>query len=140
MPAVKSVFEAEVAVPQARLAGLYADPANNVKWMHDLERCELLSGEPGQPGSTFRMVPRKGKMIFVATVTVRNLPHEAALSLDSPSVRVSVTGRFAALSPERTRFTSEEVFTFNGLLGGRRERSDKVRSGNSLPCSAWQGG
>jgi hypothetical protein len=113
---MKSVIELEIDVPQARLAELYADPANNIKWMDDLKRYEPISGEPGMPFSTYRVVPKKGKMVFVATVIARNLPNELLLSLDAANVTVSVKGTFVALSAARTRLLSEEVFRFKGLF------------------------
>jgi hypothetical protein len=111
-----SVIELEINVPQGRLALLFADPENSTKWMDDLERYEAISGDPGMPGSKYRLVPKTGKMIFVATVISRQLPNESRLSLDASNVVVSVTGRFVALSSERTRLISEEVFRFKGPL------------------------
>jgi hypothetical protein len=67
-------------------------------------------------GSKYRLVPKKGKMVFVATVVARNLPTESHLSLEASNVTVSVNGTFVALSSSRTRLTSEEVFHFKGLL------------------------
>ena len=66
------------------------------------------------PGSTFRLVPKKGDMVFLATVISRTLPDEVRLNLDASSVDVSVTGTFVALSPGSTRLVSEEVFAFKG--------------------------
>lgn len=111
---MKSVVEVDINVPQAKLAALFVDPRNSTKWMDDLDRYEPISGEPGVPGSKYRLVPRKGDMVFVATVIARALPNEARLSLDGPGVTVSVTGRFQPLAPNRTRIISEEVFSFNG--------------------------
>jgi hypothetical protein len=76
---LKSVIEIEIHVPQARLAALYADPKLNTRWMDDMERMEPISGQLGMPGSKYRLVPKKGDMVFVATVLVRNLPAEFAL-------------------------------------------------------------
>jgi hypothetical protein len=111
---MRSVVELEVDVPQERLAALFADPDNSTRWMDDLERYEPMSGEPGMPGSTYRLVPKTGKMVFVATVISRKLPNEVRLNLDASSVAVSVTGTFVALSSDRTRLVSEEVFSFKG--------------------------
>jgi len=113
---MKSVIELEIDVPQARLAALFADPQQNTKWMDDVERVEAISGQLGMPGSQYRLVPKKGKMVFVATVLDRNLPTEAHLSLEASNVTVSVKGTFVALSSDRTRLTSEEVFSFKGPL------------------------
>jgi hypothetical protein len=113
---MKSIVELDIQVPQERLATLFADPENNMKWMDDLDRYEPVSGQPGLPGSKYRLVPKKGKMVFVATVLSRDLPNESRLSLDASNVAVSITGRFVALSPEKTRLISEEVFSFKGLV------------------------
>jgi hypothetical protein len=113
---MKSIVEVDVDVPQAKVAALYANPENTTQWMDDVDRYEVISGEPGMPGSKYRLVPRKGTMVFVATVISSRLPDESRLELEASSVVVSVTGRFVALSPGRTRLISEEVFRFKGLF------------------------
>ena len=113
---MKSVVELEIDVPQERLAALFADPRQNTKWMDDLDRVETISGQLGMPGSQYRLVPKKGKMVFVATVLSRDLPTESRLNLEASSVTVLVKGVLVALSSQRTRLTSEEVFTFKGPL------------------------
>ena len=113
---MKSVVEIEIQVPQARLADLYADPKQNTKWMDDIERIEPISGELGMPGSKYRLVPKKGDTVFVATVLGRDLPTDLHLSLEAKNVTISVKGRFTALSPGSTRLTHEQVFSFKGLF------------------------
>ena len=113
---MKSVIELEIDAPQARTAELYADPQNCPRWMDDLEKYEPISGQPGMPASTFRMVPKKGDMVFVATVVARNLPDEVRMNLEAANVRVTVKATFAALSAETTRLTSEEDFHFKGFF------------------------
>jgi hypothetical protein len=76
---VKSVIEIEIGVPQARLATLYADPQQNTKWMDDIERMEPIRGQLGMPGSKYRLVPKNGDMVFVATVLARDLPARIAV-------------------------------------------------------------
>ena len=109
---MKSVVEVEIDRPLQEVAELFADPRNNLKWMHDIARYEPLSGEEGMPGSTYRLVPKEGEMIFVATVVERNLPDELKLHLEASDVDVEVKGTFSSLSPTRTKLISEEVFTF----------------------------
>lgn len=95
MRTIKSVVELEINVPQDKLAELYADPDNNKKWMDDVDLYEPISGEPGMAGSKYRFGQNGNrKMVFVATVTARNLPDEVKLTLDAPNVQVSVTGNF----------------------------------------------
>jgi hypothetical protein len=113
---MKSIYETEINIPQAKLAEFYANPENNVKWMEDLERSEYISGALGMPGSKYRFIPKKGNMVFTATVLIRDIPNELKLILKSPTVDVLVTGKFIALSSENTKFISEEVFTFKGFF------------------------
>jgi Polyketide cyclase / dehydrase and lipid transport len=111
-----SVVDLEINRPQALVASLFADPGNNTRWMDDLERVEPLSGELGRPGSTYRLVPRKGGMVFVATVIALDLPRQLRLRLDASNVAVSVTSTLIATAADRTRLISQEVFKFKGLF------------------------
>lgn len=114
---MKSVVELEIQAPRDHVAELFADPANNPKWMHDLDRCEPISGSPGTPGSTYRMVPKKGDMVFVATVLSRDLPEEVRLQLDGKGMVVSVTDRFRTTGPGVTTMLSVEEFRFRRMFG-----------------------
>jgi hypothetical protein len=113
---IKSTVTLEIGRPQAQVAELYADPRLATRWMDDLERVEPVSGELGLPGSQYRLVPKKGKMVFVATVLARDLPREVRLRLEASNATVLVTGRLHSLSTDRTRLVSEEVFRFEGLF------------------------
>ena len=111
---MKDVVEVEITVPQQELAGLFADPRNSPKWMLDLERYEPVSGKEGMPGSMYRLVPKEGEMVFLATVVELNLPGELKLHLKASGVEVAITSTLIALSPTRTKLISEELFTFKG--------------------------
>ena len=113
---MKSTVELDIQAPREEVAALSADPANITKWMHDLERYEPIQGTPGMPGSTYRMVPKTGNMVFVATVLSRNLPDQVLLRLDGKNVVVLVTDWFIATSPRATRMVSEEEFQFTTLF------------------------
>jgi hypothetical protein len=113
---MKSVVNLTIDAPQAKVAALMAEPANNARWMDDTEY-QPVSGTPGQPGSTFRLIPKDGTPAFVATVVARNLPNELRLLLEAPAVDVEITDRFVALSPQKTLLVSEEVFRFKGAKG-----------------------
>jgi uncharacterized protein YndB with AHSA1/START domain len=111
-----SVVEIELAAPRARVAEMFSDPANNPKWMSDVERCEPVTGTLGTPGSTYRLVPKSGNRVFIATVVSKDLPDELRLRLEAPNVVVAIVDRFVATSPEVTRLVSEEEFRFKGVL------------------------
>jgi hypothetical protein len=113
---MKDVVTVEIDAPQEKVAELFADPQNNPEWMTDLKSYQPLDGEPGMPGSTYRLVQQGGKLAFVVTVVERYLPSEVSLSLDSPGVAVSVRAMFIALG-SRTRLISIEKFRFKGMFG-----------------------
>ena len=114
---MRSIVELDIAAPRDRVATLFADPEQSTKWMHDIARYEPVSGEFGRPGFTYRLVPKEGDMVFTATIVAFDLPSEARLTLTARNVRVDVTGRFRAIDPKNTRLTSEEIFTFEGMIG-----------------------
>jgi hypothetical protein len=113
---LKSVVELEIDAPRPKVAQLFADPLDNPRWMEDIERVEPIRGEPGVPGSIYRLVPKRGKMVFEATVVSRKLPTELKLALDAPGVSVDVNGTLLESSAERTKLISEETFRFKGAL------------------------
>jgi len=87
-----SVVEIDIAAPRARVADLFFDPANNPKWMSDIERCEPVNGTLGMPGSTYRLVPKSGNRVFVATVLSKDLPDELRRSNSSWSMNFYAKG------------------------------------------------
>jgi hypothetical protein len=113
---MKSTITVEINLPQAEVAELFTNPQHTTRWMHDVDRIEVVSGEAGAPGSKYRIVPKKGNMVFVATVLARDLPTESRLRLDSPGVVVSVTGTFRPLAATKTLLVSQEVFSFKGVI------------------------
>jgi hypothetical protein len=112
---MKDIVVVDINTPQEKVAALFADPANNTKWMDDLERYEPLSGEQGMPGSTYRLIPKQGSMVFTATVVSRTLPDDLRLRLEASNVTVDVHATLSTLPDGRTRLVSEEEFTFKGF-------------------------
>ena len=47
---MRSIAVVEVDAPREGVAERYIDPRNNEKWMTDLDRLDLLHGDPGMPG------------------------------------------------------------------------------------------
>ena len=112
---MESIVVVDIDAPREEVATLFADPSNNPNWMEDLERYEPVSGEQGMPGSTYRLIPKQGSMLFTATVVSRNLPNELRLHLDSSTAAVDVRGTLSRLPDGRTRLVSEEVFHFKSI-------------------------
>lgn len=113
---MESIVALEIDVPQLKLAELFADPMNNPLWMDDVQRIEPISGQLGLPGSTYRLVPKRGPYTFVATVITRDLPSRLYLTLEAESVSVSVHATLKRLSDTRTKLISHETFKFKGML------------------------
>jgi hypothetical protein len=111
---MKSVVTVDIDASQKTVATLYADPANSAKWRDDVARFEPISGKQGIPGSSYRLVPKRGARLFTATL-VRRLPSELRLNLEGSDVTVDVLGTLSTLPDGRTRFTSKEVFSFKGV-------------------------
>ncbi|HVR41692.1 MAG TPA: SRPBCC family protein [Thermoanaerobaculia bacterium] len=114
---MKDVVTVSIDAPVATVAELFANPENGAKWMEDTTY-EPISGEPGMPGSQYRLVSRYGKLTFTTTVVARDLPREVRLFLDSPTVSVSIRAGFVAIAPARTQLTSDELFRFKGVFNG----------------------
>lgn len=112
---MKSIVAVDINAPQEEVAALFANPGNNAKWMEEVERYEPVSGEQGMPGSTYRLIPNKGSMVFTATVVSRNLPNKLRLRLEASNVTVDVRGTMSTLPGSGTRLVSEEVFKFKGV-------------------------
>jgi hypothetical protein len=113
---MKSTLTLEINLPQAQVAELFSNPRNTTQWMHDVDRIEAVTGDLGMPGSSYRLVPKKGNMMFVATVLAKDLPNQSRLRLDASNVVVSVTGTFKSLSANKTLLVSQEVFSFKGAI------------------------
>jgi uncharacterized protein YndB with AHSA1/START domain len=118
-----------VGEPQDRVAALFCDPDNLPQWWRDVERCVPLQGVAGEPGSSYRLVPRDGRPDLVATVVARRLPSEVRLRLEGPASTVAVTVTFVALPGDRTLLVSEEVHAF-------RTAQDRLRAWLARPGRA----
>src|SRR5512138_157649 len=89
-PAMRSVVELDIEAPPDRVEALFARPELIPGWMDDVARYEPMIGEPGTPGSQYRLVPKSGGMEFVATVLAPTHPHELRLLMEGSSATVSV--------------------------------------------------
>ena len=114
---MRDVVEVEIRAPQETVAELFSDPTQNTGWMDDLERYEPITGAPGLPGSSYRLVSKSGKMDFVARVVSRELPNRVNLVLESSSLLVSIDAAFERTPSGATRLVSAEDFRFKSLIG-----------------------
>ena len=115
---MKYTFEAEINAPREIAAALAGNPANRKEWMEGLESDEHLSGTPGKPGAKSQLVFQTGKarITMIGTVIASNLPDELSETFDAPNVLTMATTRFVALSPQKTKYISEQELQFKGIF------------------------
>ena len=115
---MKYTFETEINAPREKVAELFGNPNNRKKWMEGLESDEHLSGEPGTPGAKSRLVFQTGKVkiTFLGVVTARNLPDDFSETMDASNVLTTIKSTFVALSPQKTKYVSEQEFEFKGIV------------------------
>src|SRR5688572_802853 len=114
---MKYTFETEINAPLEKVLELAGNPDNRRKWMEGLQSYEHLSGTPGAPGAKSRLVFKTGnvEITMIGTVLKRNLPEELSETFDASNVLTKATTRFTALSPQKTRYISEQEFQFKGI-------------------------
>ena len=115
---MKYTFETEINAPIEKVAELVGNPDNRKEWMEGLESDEHVSGTPGMPGAKSRLVFKTGnvKITFIGTVTARNLPDEFSETMEAPHVLTTLKSTFVALSPQKTKYVSEQEFQFKGIV------------------------
>ncbi len=106
-----------IDLPRARVVELFDDPDNLSKWQEGLQSFEHLSGEPGQPGSTARLVyEHRGRNVeMIETIVTRNLPDEFSGTYETEGVWNEVRNSFVEEGPNRTRWVTETDFRFSSI-------------------------
>src|SRR5688572_6949927 len=114
---MKHSVEVNIAAPRSKVVALFDEPANLMKWMPDLVRFEPISGPPGQPGATSRLVYRARKKEFelMETVTVRKLPDEFSGTYASSMGTTFITNRFID-NGATTRWIVDTEFKSTGVM------------------------
>ena len=110
--------EIDLDLPRDRVIELLDSTENLKKWLRGLQVFEPLTGEPGQPGATSRMVFQMGRrrMEMIETITKRDLPALLASTYDTSGVHNEVQNRFVEVEPEKTRWIGENEFVFSGFM------------------------
>jgi hypothetical protein len=115
---MKYIRAIEMNAPRDQVAKLFGDPANRLKWMDGIEDFEQMEGTPGETGSKAKMVFKVGNMhmTMIGTVTANNLPDSLRESIDASNVLTTAVSKFEAVSPQVTKYVSEQDFNFKGLF------------------------
>lgn len=115
---MKYTTEIVINKPIERVIELFDNQDNLSKWMEGLQSFEHLSGTPGQPGATSRLVFKMGKreLEMIETITVRNLPDEFSGTYQAKGVFNIVRNKFIPLSENSTKYFTEHEFEFKGFM------------------------
>jgi hypothetical protein len=114
---MKYTVETVINAPKEKVAALSGNPDNRKKWMQGLKSYEPLSGPPGAPGAKSRLVFKTGKVeiTMIGTVIANNLPDALSETFEAEHVFTTATTTFLALSPQTTKYISEQAFQFRGV-------------------------
>lgn len=115
---MKYTNEVEIDLPVEEVVHLFDNPENMKSWMPGLQSYEHISGTPGTPGAKmklkFKMNNREIEMI--ETIIKRDLPREFSGTYEAKGVYNIISNKFTALSPNRTRYFTENEFRFSGFM------------------------
>lgn len=104
--------------PIDEVIALFDNADNMKKWMEGLQSFEHLSGTPGHPGATSKLVFNTGgrRMEMIETITVRDLPREFSGTYDVKGVHNIVKNFFESVNEHQTRYATEQEFQFKGFM------------------------
>ena len=104
--------------PRDEVIAKMDDADNLVKWQEGLQSFTLIEGEAGQKGAKSELVFLMGKreMKMVETIIERDFPERFDATYDAKNVHNIVRNRFLETGPNTTRWESENVFEFKGVM------------------------
>ena len=105
-------------LPRERVIELFDDPANLPKWQEGLLSFEPISGTPGQVGAKSKLLFDMGgrRIEMIETITRRSLPDAFEGTYETEGVFNVVKNRFIELSPNQTKWESENEFKFTTIF------------------------
>ncbi len=85
--------------------------------MQGLKSYKPVSGTPGVPDAKSRLVFKTGKVeiTMIGKVIANNLPVALSETFEAEHVFTTATTPFLALSPQTTKYISEQAFQFRGV-------------------------
>lgn len=115
---MKLKLETVIDASLAAVWDAFDNQDNMTRWQQNLESCNHVSGEPGQPGAVSELVYKeKGrKVVLKETITERRQPDFLAGTYESPMGKTLVVNHFEAVDENSTRWTAWCNFTFHGVM------------------------
>ena len=109
--------EVTINLPRERVIELFDSFENLKKWQDGLVSYEPISGEPGTPGATTRLLYDMGRrrMQMIETIITRDLPEEFSATYDASGVHNIVRNYFYD-EGETTRWALDSEFQFRSYM------------------------
>ena len=107
-----------VKKPKEEVIELFHNPEFYPKWMHGLQKHEVVKGASGKEGTISKFYFKMGKreMEMEEEVLKNNLPDEYIVSYNAKNVYNKVCSRFEELSDGKTRVYNDQEFQFKGFM------------------------
>jgi uncharacterized membrane protein len=115
---MKYTVEIEINKPIDEVVKLFDNEDNLFKWMEGLQSIEHLTGNPGEKGSTAKMLFKQGKreIEMIETVISLNLPEEFIASYEAKGVYNLAKVSFLPIGDSKTKYVTEQEFQFKGFM------------------------
>jgi hypothetical protein len=109
--------EVNIHLPRLKVIEQFDSTENLHKWQLGLKSFEAINGEPGQEGSSSKMVyeGRKGDLEMTEVITRRNFPEEFHCTYKARGVYNEIYNYFED-DGDKTQWRTVSVFKFRGLM------------------------
>lgn len=115
---MKYAVEIELDIPVEKVKELFDKEDNLFKWQPSLKALEPISGEPGTNGAKSKLVYKNGRRIIemIETIISNELPERLDCTYEAKGVYNEVSNRFESITEHKTKWVSENVFEFSGMM------------------------
>ena len=116
-PDLTYINKIEVNKPVDKAWAIFDNEENMAKWMKGFKSIEPISGEPNQPGSTFKLITSEGgKDVTITEEVVKYVKHEEyAFKFYNDEVSGTASIEFSPLK-DGTSITAKHMITGKGLF------------------------
>ncbi len=115
---MKYTDEIEINQPINKVVELFDNEDNLFKWMNGLQSIEHLEGNPGEKGSTTKMLFKEGKreIEMIETILENKLPEEFTATYEAKGVYNLAKISFVSLTDSKTKYLTEQEFQLKGFI------------------------
>lgn len=115
---MKYTDEIEINQPINKVVELFDNEDNLFKWMNGLQSIEHLEGNPGEKGSTTKMLFKEGKreIEMIETILENKLPEEFTATYEAKGVYNLAKISFVSLTDSKTKYLTEQEFQLKGFM------------------------